>query len=84
MRVVRFFLRLLLLIGILLLVLSALAVFMVSGDTKLAGLLFVAGGITGFLQYGGVVRHGLARESTGSLLLGSGGAIALGIYLILR
>ena len=57
---------------------------MVSGDTKLMGILFLGGGIMGFLEYAGVLRPGSFREKTFNLIGGSFGAIALGIYLILR
>ena len=84
MRVLKFLMKVLLTVGVILLFMSACVVFMVSGDTKLAGVVFLCSGLWGFLEMTGKVKTGVFRESNTSLIIGTVGGILLGLILLFR
>jgi hypothetical protein len=83
-KVGKFFLRVLGLLGILALCFFSIFSYLVFEDTKFLGVVFLASGIWGIFDISGVVRPGSFRESKTNQIIGTVGAIIVGIYFLLR
>ena len=77
------FLRLIAILGLLVLCFIVVFSFMVFHDTKFLGAIFLVAGLVGILEMSGIVKWRLYRENRSSLVIGTIGAIIVGIYFLL-